>query len=112
MDLVFGAQNVIMLALGVGAFALGLFAFVDACRHDKGTYAAEGKQSKTFWLVVLGIAAAVLFVSIQSVLNMFALIAVVAVGVYLADVRPAIAPYTAARRRKGGASGHGPHGSW
>ena len=111
MDLVFGAQNVVTLALGVGALALGLFAFVDALRHDAGAYAAEGKKTKTFWLVVLGVSLAVLFVSVQQVLNMFALIAVVAVGVYLADVRPAVAPYTA-RRRKGGASGHGPYGSW
>ncbi|WP_313023173.1 DUF2516 family protein [Mobilicoccus sp.] len=112
MELVFGAQNAVTLALGVAVFALGLFAFIDALRHDKAAFAVEGKQSKTFWTIALGVSLAVLFVSIQSVLNMFALIAVVAVGVYLADVRPAITPHRAYRRRKGGASGQGPYGSW
>lgn len=111
MDLLFGAQNVVMLALGVGALAFGLFAFVDAMRHDKGAYASEGKQSKMFWLIALGLSVAIFFVSIRSILNMFSLIAVVAVGVYFADVRPALSPYLA-RRRKGGASGSGPYGSW
>ena len=39
------------------------------------------------------------------------LIPVVAAGVFLADVRPAIRRYTPARG-KGGASGRGPYGSW
>lgn len=104
------AQSWIMLALAVGALGCGVFAFVDAARHQAGAFAAEGKQSKTFWLVALGIAVAVMFASLPSVLNLFGLIAIVAIGVYLADVRPALAPHRARRRK--GASGSGPHGSW
>ncbi|GMA40991.1 DUF2516 family protein [Mobilicoccus caccae] len=105
------AQNLVVLVLGIAGLVFGLWAFVDAAMNDKGAYAAEGKQSKTFWLVALGISLAVLFVSVTAILNMFGLIALVAVGVYFADVRPALKPYRA-RKRKGGASGSGPHGSW
>lgn len=106
------AQSWIMLALAVGAIGCGVYAFVDAARHTTGAFAAEGKQSKVFWLVALGVSVAVLFVTLPDVLTLFGLIAIIAIGVYLADVRPALAPHRARRARGRGASGSGPHGSW
>lgn len=104
------AQNLVVLVLGIGALGFSLFAFVDAMRHDAQAFAAEGKQSKKFWLIVLGISIALLFVAVGR-LGIFGLIAIVAVGVYFADVRPALAPYRA-RQRRGGSGGSGPYGSW
>ena len=43
------------------------------------------------WLLILGVCALVGFVSLWNVLSLFGLLAIVGAGVYLADVRPAIA---------------------
>jgi len=114
MQLLNNAQSLIMLALALAAIGAGVFAFVDALRNDAAAFASEGKQTKNSWLIALGIAIAVLFVSMPSVLNLFGLIGVVVIGVYLADVRPALKPYLDRKRRRksGGATGSGPHGSW
>lgn len=106
-------QGLLLLALGIAALGMGAFAFVDALRHDQQAYAVEGKKSKGFWVGLLAVCLAVLVISVLNVLNMFALLAVVGAGVYLADVRPAVLPYTQRRRRqRGTAGGAGPHGSW
>lgn len=106
-------QGVLLLALGAAALGLGGFAFADALRHDPQVYAVEGKRTKGFWVGILAVGLAILVISVPQVLNMFALLAVVAAGVYLADVRPALQPHTQRRRRQQGrAGGSGPHGSW
>lgn len=105
-------QSFLLLALGVAALGLGAFALIDALRHDPQAYAVEGKRTKTFWLIVLGVCLAVLIISVGNVLNLFGLLAVVGAGVYLADVRPAVNPYTARKKKDRRAGGSGPHGSW
>ncbi len=109
--MLYTVQSFLVLALGVAALGLGAFAFVDALRHDPQAYAVEGKRTKTFWLVLLGVSLAVLIISVTNVLSFFGLIAVVASGVYMADVRPALAPYTKRKNQKR-MGGSGPHGSW
>ncbi|MDO5629290.1 MAG: DUF2516 family protein [Mobilicoccus sp.] len=104
------AQNLVVLVIGIAALGFALYGFIDAMRHDAQAYASEGKLSKNIWLAILGVAIALLFVAVGT-LNLFGLIAIVAVGVYFADVRPALAPYRN-RQRRGGAGGSGPHGSW
>ena len=99
-------QSWVQLALGVAAFAFTLFALVDAVRQRPDAYTAAGKQTKNLWLLLLGIAAAVGFVSVYNPLNMFDLIAVVVAGVYMADVRPAV------RGMTGGSGRSGPYGPW
>ena len=80
---------IVLYALGAGALALEVYAFVDALRHPEGSYLAAGKRTRTFWLVVLGVAMALGVVTLAS-LNFFALLGFVAAAVYLADVRPAL----------------------
>ncbi len=104
------AQNLIMLALGVAAFALEVYALVDSMRYPQQAYAAAGKLTKTWWVVILAVAVAVGFVSISQVLGI-GILGVVAAGVYLADVRPALRAVTP-RRGTGRRGGQGPYGAW
>jgi hypothetical protein len=73
-------------------FLFAVFAFVDAAFRRNDAYRAADKKSKTFWLIVLGLAALVLkFLSIISILPLVALVAVI---VYMVDVRPAVREIT------------------
>lgn len=111
----FSIVGVISLVL----FLFALFAFIDAAIHREDAYRAADKNTKAFWLIILGIAAAVMkFFSILSFLPVIGLIAVI---VYMVDVRPAL---RAARgggsrfgrggpgRRGGGSSSDGPYGPY
>ncbi len=106
----YGAQNLVLLALGLIAFAMQVFALVDALRHRPDAFIAASKRTKQFWVIVLAVAVALGFVSITNPLNIFSLLAVVGAGIYLADVRPALRQVTGGR---GGGSQHmGPYGPW
>jgi hypothetical protein len=101
VDSISRAQDYVMLVLGVAAFALQLFAFVDAARHRADAYTATGNQTKPIWLLITGVAAAIGFVSLLSPLNIFNLLAIVGAAVYLTRVRPQIHQITG----RGGSSG-------
>lgn len=105
------AQAIVVLLLGLAAFCMEVFAFVEALRHPAPAYAAAEKLTKTWWVAITAVAMLIGFVSLRNVFGV-GLIAVVGAGVFLADVRPAIRRYTPARRKGGGASGRGPYGSW
>ncbi|MGO4362890.1 DUF2516 family protein [Terrabacter sp. 2TAF16] len=90
MQLYSGFQNVVLLVLGVVALGCEVFAFVDALRHPEKAYVAAGKRTRTFWLVLLGAALAIGFVTLFNPLSIFGLLAFVGAAVYLADVRPAL----------------------
>lgn len=103
-----------MLALSILAFGLELFALVDASRQRAAAFVAVGKQTKTIWLAILGVAAAFGFISLPfsgggmlSPFGLLSIVAVVAAIVYLTDVRPAVR-----QLRGGGGSKSGPYGPW
>lgn len=106
LDLISSAQRLVVLLLGLAALGVEVFAVVDALRHRPEAYLAAGKRTKTFWTVVTGVAALLGFVTLSSPLGLVGIIAVVAAGVYLADVRPALRQITG----RGPASG--PYGPW
>ena len=58
MDTLWQAQALILLALGVAALAMEVFCLVDAVRYPEQAYVAAGKLTKTWWLVILGVATA------------------------------------------------------
>ncbi|MFI5620375.1 DUF2516 family protein [Streptomyces sp. NPDC051567] len=92
-----------MLALAVVAFVLALVARVDA-------YPAADKQTKTFWLVILGVT-----VLVDSFLPMLFLqiIGLVATIVFLVDVRPALKQVSGGGGgRSKGSSSDGPYGPY
>jgi ABC-type Na+ efflux pump permease subunit len=106
------AQAVVFFALGVLAFVVQLYALVDGARRRPDAYVAAGKQTKQRWMIILGVAAAIGFISFNGAflgpLNFLNIIAFVAAAVYLADVRPALKQVQGGGR--GGASG--PYGPW
>lgn len=99
-----GAQGLVLLVLGLIALGLQAFALVDAVRQRADAFTAAGKLTKKLWLGILAVSTALGFVLVLSPLSIFNVLAVVAAGVYLADVRPAL------RRVTGG--GPGPYGPW
>jgi hypothetical protein len=102
------AQGLVMMVLGALAFVAQIVALVDALRHRPDAFIAASKQTKQRWLIILGVAAAIGFVSLFSPLNIFNLIAFVAAAVYLVDVRPALRQVSG----KGRGTQSGPYGPW
>jgi predicted Co/Zn/Cd cation transporter (cation efflux family) len=100
-------QGMVLLVLQLIAFAVCVYALVDAIRQRSAAFSAAGKQTKRLWLILLGVATAISFVSISGGLDLlfFDAIAVVVAAVYLTDVRPAV------RGMTGGGSA-GPYGRW
>lgn len=101
------AQGYVMLALTIAALALEVLAFVHALKTRPDAFVAAGKRTKNFWLAVTGVAGLLGFVSLGGV-GMLAIIGVVAAGVYLADVRPAVESV----QGRGSNSRQGPYGPW
>jgi hypothetical protein len=97
-------------ALLIVAFVVETWAFVDAIRHPSAAYVAAGKQTKPLWLIILGVAFVIGVGGAVGALTLFSflpILAFVAAGIYLADVRPKV------RHTRGGSSSHqGPYGPW
>ena len=99
------------LALGLAAFVVEAWAFIDAGTRPKEAFVASGKQTKPLWLIITGVAAviglagAVYGVGPTSILPV---VAFVAAAVYLADVRPKVRSFS---KNKSGSS-MGPYGPW
>jgi hypothetical protein len=102
------AQSLITLVLGVIALGMEVFALVDALRHRPDAYVAAGKRSKNLWVAVTAVAAVLGFVFVFNVLGFLSILAIVAAGFYLADVRPALRRVTG----RGTGSHQGPYGPW
>ena len=103
------AQAVVYLVLGVAAFAVQVWALVDASRRRTDAFVAAGKMTKQRWLIILVVAVAIGFISFGgNALGFLNIIAFVAAAVYLADVKPAL------QRVQGGGRGssNGPYGPW
>ncbi len=101
------AQYYVTLALTIAALALEVFAFVHALKTRPDAFVAAGKRTKNFWLAVTGVAMLLGFVSMGG-LGLLAILGVVAAGVYLADVRPAVETV----QGRGTGSHQGPYGPW
>lgn len=110
--------NGLMWLLSAALILYSAFALVDAVLRREDAYRAVDKQTKPFWLIILGIAFVVnLFLPILSFLPIIGLIATI---VYMVDVRPAMRRLPGGgriglpRRRPGGgsrgSSSDGPYG--
>lgn len=82
-----GVDNALLAVLGLGALALKVWALADAAYRPAPHYAAAGKWNKVGWVAVLAVA---LLVTGADFSGLLGLVSVVAAGVYLADVRPAL----------------------
>lgn len=100
----FGALWVISLVL----LAMAVFAFIDGALRRTAAYPAAGKQTKPFWLIILGLTIAVNVYPILF-LQIAGLIATI---VYIVDVRPALKQVTGNGPKRGGSSSDGPYGPY
>jgi len=98
------------LALGLAAFIVEAWAFIDAITRPGPAFIATGKQTKPLWLIILGVATVVgLGGAVYGVgpTSFLTVAAFVAAAVYLADVRPKVKEF-----KSGGGTSSGPYGPW
>ncbi|MCX2184280.1 DUF2516 family protein [Streptomyces sp. SKN60] len=87
-------------------FAVAAFAFAATARED--AYRAADKQTKKFWLILLGINLLLNLLLPMLFLQIAGLIAAI---VFMVDVRPALRQVSGGGRR-GGSSSDGPYGPY
>ena len=99
------------LALGLAAFVVEAWAFIDCITRPSQAFVASGKRTKQLWLIITGVAAvvglggALLGMGPVSILPVAAF---VAAAVYLTDVRPKVRSFP--KNRSG--TSQGPYGPW
>ncbi|MEO3978413.1 DUF2516 family protein [Streptomyces sp. CAU 1734] len=95
--------SLVFLVTSVTALIMALLARDDA-------YRAADKQTKSFWLVILGVTVAVNLTISMLFLSIAGLIASI---VFFVDVRPALAQVSGGGKgRRGGSSSDGPYGPY
>ena len=102
---ILGLIFTVMTVLAVVAFIMAAIAREDA-------YRAADKQTKAFWLIILGLAFVVNL--IFNILSFLPIIGLIATIVYMVDVRPAIRALPGGGRSGGGrgSSSDGPYGPY
>lgn len=107
--------NSLLSLISLALLVMAIFALVHAALQREDAFRAAEKQTKPFWLVLLGGTVAVqLFVPFL----LFVLAGTIAAIVYLVDVRPAIQQVTGGGgrgggfSRGGGSSSDGPYGPY
>ncbi|WP_432497077.1 DUF2516 family protein [Kineococcus gypseus] len=116
-SLVGSVQYGVLAVIAFAAFALAAFALVDALRRPGAAYTAAGKRTKTFWVALLAVAAAIGFVSLPvlgpaSMPGLLGILSVVIAAVYVADVRPAVRRFGGRRGPRRDDRHQGPYGPW
>ena len=103
-----GVIGPIFLVLLLMQIVLKVYVFIDAVRRPQDAFVAADKQTKNFWLIILGLALASQLV-FPSAIAILPIIGTVAALVYLVDAIPAL-------RAVGGSGGpqrnQGPYGPW
>ncbi|WP_267884329.1 DUF2516 family protein [Psychromicrobium lacuslunae] len=101
----------IMLLAGLVALGIQLWAMVDCLIAKPSEFERADKRNKGFWTAITVVAAFVGAINLLSrglgFFFILAVVACVAAGVYLADVRPALRLV-----RRGGGRPMGPYGPW
>jgi hypothetical protein len=86
-------ESWILTVLVLAMLALELWALVDSAIRPAAAYTATDKLTKPGWLLILALALVVTLL-FQSPMRILPLMGVVAAGVYLVDVRPALSAVT------------------
>jgi hypothetical protein len=85
----------VLVVLYFASVAVGVFAFIDAVIRRADAFVAAGKATKPLWLIITGVAT--LALGVFGPVSLFGLPAIVAVLVYVVDVRPAVRAVTGGR---------------
>ncbi|CAL9300036.1 DUF2516 family protein [Streptomyces sp. NPDC030392] len=105
--LMIGFNSMVELVFSIATLGFAFVALVFAALAREDAYRAADKQTKSFWLIILGVTVAVdLFINFL-VLQLAGLIASI---VFLVDVRPALRQVSGGGRR--GSSSDGPYGPY
>ncbi|MFD4368619.1 DUF2516 family protein [Rhodococcus sp. NPDC058521] len=83
-----GIVRTILLVIQVVALGAAAYALFHAARQRKDAFTAVDKLSKPIWLTILAVAFVVLLVFTG--VQLLGIVAIVAVCVYLVDVRPRV----------------------
>lgn len=75
-------------ALWIAGTIFGVVALVHAVRQRADAFPAVGKLTKPIWLGILAVATVVIL--LMGPLSLLGVLGVVAIGVYMADVRPKV----------------------
>ncbi|WP_323451739.1 DUF2516 family protein [Streptomyces yaizuensis] len=106
-------QNSLMLILSLIFLVTSVTAFVMALLTREDAFRAADKQTKPFWLIVLGVAVVVNLLLNMLILSLAGLVAAI---VFFVDVRPALARVggrgRGGRGGRGGSSSDGPYGPY
>ena len=86
------------------------FAFVDAAVRRESAFVAADKQTKKFWLIILGLALLVVLFGFSSAFGFLSILGTIAALVYVVDARPALRQVGGRGGRGGGTMG--PYGPW
>ncbi|WP_299573413.1 DUF2516 family protein [uncultured Williamsia sp.] len=81
-------QNILLLVLTVVGGAAALLALVHAATQRPDAFPAVDRQSKVIWVSILVVGA--LFIWFFGLLSFLGIIGIVAVLIYLVDVRPRV----------------------
>jgi hypothetical protein len=108
-----GFSNIVFW-ISLGLLVLSGYAMVHAALQREDAFRAADKQTKPFWLVILGLALVVQLIPLGGFGFMLMLAGLVATIVYLVDVRPAVRAVTGGggRGRGGWSSSDGPYGPY
>lgn len=90
---VWDVEQWIGLVLFAAAAIMETFALCDGVIRPSEAYTATGKLTKPAWVLIL-VLALLTCLAFRSPISLFGLLGVVAAGVYLADVRPALKEVT------------------
>ncbi|MHC3469091.1 DUF2516 family protein [Streptomyces sp. 7R007] len=100
-----------MWLLSMALILFSGFALFDAAIRREDAYRAADKQTKPFWLIILGLAFVVNL--IFNILSFLPIIGLIATIVYMVDVRPAVRAISGGGGRgRRGSSSDGPYGPW
>ena len=89
----FAFESGIMLVAALALFALKAFAFLDALSRPEKVFPAADRQTKKFWLLILGLFL-VEHIIFWQVIGLLSLIGTIAALVYVLDVRPTVRSLT------------------
>ncbi len=106
MDIFQVAQGLVQLAIGVAVFATAVWALVNAAKAQSAAFPAAGKQTKTLWVVLTAVGAALAFTSMTSPLSFGGIIGAGVAIYFLVGVLPAVRSASGRGRPQSG------YGSW
>ncbi|GAA5101354.1 DUF2516 family protein [Nocardia iowensis] len=89
VNMAHGLQGMILFVLWLAALGATIFALIHAVRQRPDAFTAVDKLTKPIWLGILGAAMLLLLLSLGG-LGLLSFIAIIATGIYLADVRPKV----------------------